>query len=80
MHGRTRDNPQQEPGGAGFLEAEVAPGDHGGERGSRESEFHELELRLRAWVRAELGATQTSRQAKAEARRRVRKGGRRGCR
>lgn len=76
MHGSPGDDPQQEPGGAGQLEAQVASGDDGGERGRRES----LERQLEGFVRRELGATQTSRAEKARKRRRVRKGGKRGGR
>lgn len=80
MHGRSSDNPQQEPGGARGLETEVAPGEHGGECRCGPCLERQLErIRLRA-AQQQLGATQTSRAAKAQARRRVRKGGRRGRR
>lgn len=80
MHGRPSDNPQQEPGGAGQLEAEVAPSVDGGERGGGTSLERQLEERIRAFVQSELGATQASRAAAQKARRRMRKGGRRGRR
>lgn len=76
MNGRARNDNEQECGTGGVVETKVAPGDHDRVGWSWES----LEALVSQAVRRELGATQTSRQAKAEARRRVRKGGRRGRR
>lgn len=73
MHGRQGDDREQEPGEAGELAAEVAPSDDDRVRRARAS----LEERIRAIVVRELGATQTSRAAKAQARRKMRRRGRR---
>lgn len=68
MHGSGSDHHQHEPGEAGGVATEVAPGQDDRARGDR------AERQLRSFVREALGATQASRTAKAKARRRVRKG------
>lgn len=75
MHGRRGDDSQHEPGEAGELATEVAPGQDDGARGHRA--LGEAERRIRAFVQKALGATQASRQEKAQARRKVRSRGRR---
>lgn len=73
MNGCQSDNPEQEPGEAGELEAQVAPSDDDRERRARES----LQRRERAFTRRTLGASQATRKEKAQARRKVRQRGRR---